>query len=89
MSSRVLYKVSFLYAGKIYELYARRVSSGQLWGFTEIADLVFDASDGSPISSFRHYMPSFVLVDKTGLVVVTSGDAGVFVWSHDILNNVT
>ncbi len=46
MSSRVLYKVSFLYAGKIYELYARRVSSGQLWGFTEIADLVFDASDG-------------------------------------------
>ncbi|MBZ4040034.1 DUF1820 family protein [Novilysobacter selenitireducens] len=33
--SKPLYKVTFLNAGKVYELYARRVSSGALWGFTE------------------------------------------------------
>ena len=41
-----LYKVTFLNAGKVYELYARRVSSGALWGFTEVADLVFDVHEG-------------------------------------------
>ncbi len=46
MSTAVLYKVSFHSAGKLYELYARKVTSSALWGFTEIADLVFDNSDG-------------------------------------------
>ena len=46
MNQRVLYKVTFLNAGKIYELYARRVTSGSLWGFTEVSDLVFDVHDG-------------------------------------------
>ncbi|HLS83503.1 MAG TPA: DUF1820 family protein [Arenimonas sp.] len=46
MNSRVLYKVTFLNAGKVYELYARRVSASQLWGFTEVADLVFDVNEG-------------------------------------------
>lgn len=46
MNSRVLYKVTFLNAGKVYELYARRVSASSLWGFTEVADLVFDVNEG-------------------------------------------
>ena len=46
MNTRVLYKVTFLNAGKVYELYARRVGASALWGFTEIADLVFDVGDG-------------------------------------------
>jgi hypothetical protein len=41
-----LYKIVFLNAGKIYELYARKVGVGTLWGFTEVSDLVFDARDG-------------------------------------------
>ena len=44
--SRPLYKVTFLNHGKIYELYARQVSSGSLWGFTEVGELVFDVHDG-------------------------------------------
>ena len=44
--AKTLYKVTFFNAGKVYELYARRVSSGALWGFTEIAELVFDVHDG-------------------------------------------
>ena len=44
--SKPLYKVTFLNAGRIYELYARRVASGALWGFTEVAELVFDVHAG-------------------------------------------
>ena len=44
--SKSLYKVTFLNHGKVYELYARRVDSGRLWGFVEVADLVFDVHDG-------------------------------------------
>ncbi len=44
--SRALHKVTFLNHGRIYEIYAQRVSSGSLWGFTEVADLVFDVHDG-------------------------------------------
>lgn len=44
MSSSRLYKLTFLNAGKIYELYARRVVSSALWGFTEVADLQFEES---------------------------------------------
>jgi hypothetical protein len=46
MASKPLYKITFFNAGKIYELYARRVMSGALWGFTEVADLVFDLKEG-------------------------------------------
>jgi hypothetical protein len=45
MSARSLYKVTFLNAGKIYELYARQVASSPLWGFTEVAELVWDSGD--------------------------------------------
>ena len=41
-----LYKITFLNAGKVYELYARRVGSGALWGFVEVAELVFDVHEG-------------------------------------------
>lgn len=41
-----LYKITFFNAGKIYELYARRIISGELWGFTEISELVFDVNEG-------------------------------------------
>ncbi|MDR0184059.1 DUF1820 family protein [Lysobacter arvi] len=44
--SKPLYKVTFLNAGKVYELYARNVTSGALWGFTEVSELVFDVHDG-------------------------------------------
>lgn len=45
MPKKSLYKVTFLHLGKSYELYARRVGSSHLWGFTEVAELVFDSSD--------------------------------------------
>jgi hypothetical protein len=42
MRNQKLYKVTFLHLGKCYELYARHVASSNLWGFTEVGDLVFE-----------------------------------------------
>lgn len=36
-----LYKVIFVNQGKVYEVYARSVSQGNLYGFIEIEELVF------------------------------------------------
>jgi hypothetical protein len=44
--AKTLYKVTFLSAGKVYELYARQVAASSLWGFTEVGELVFEVHDG-------------------------------------------
>lgn len=46
MPTRKLYKITFLSAGRIYELYARNVASSELWGFTEVSEIAFDINEG-------------------------------------------
>ena len=46
MTETELYKVVFLNSGKVYELYARGVTTSGLWGFVEVSGLVFDTTDG-------------------------------------------
>lgn len=41
MSAQPIYKVLFVNQGKVYEVYARRVSHGALFGFIEVEKLVF------------------------------------------------
>lgn len=41
MSARRLYKISFVNQGKVYEIYARSVAQGGLFGFIEVEKLVF------------------------------------------------
>ena len=41
MATRKLYKIVFHNQGKVYELYARKVSHGGLFGFVEVEELVF------------------------------------------------
>jgi hypothetical protein len=36
-----LYKVIFVNQGKVYEMYARHVSQGNLFGFIEVEEIVF------------------------------------------------
>ncbi|HMB72854.1 MAG TPA: DUF1820 family protein [Gammaproteobacteria bacterium] len=43
MPAKPLYKVMFLNQGKVYEIYARNVSHGSLFGFIEVEELVFGA----------------------------------------------
>ena len=38
-----LYKVQFLNQGQVYEVYAKRVGQGEIFGFVEIEGLVFGA----------------------------------------------
>lgn len=39
-----VFRVSFLNQGKVYEVYAKRVQQGELYGFVEILELVFEES---------------------------------------------
>lgn len=41
MTTRHLYRIVFLNQGKIYEIYARSIAHGDLFGFVEVQDLVF------------------------------------------------
>ena len=41
MPDERLYKVSFFNQGQVYEVYARQVSQGGLYGFIEVEELVF------------------------------------------------
>jgi len=41
MSAKRLYRVVFLSQGQVYEVYARKVGHGALFGFVEIEELVF------------------------------------------------
>jgi hypothetical protein len=41
MKTKLLYKVVFHNEGKVYEIYARQVAQGGLYGFIEVADIVF------------------------------------------------
>jgi hypothetical protein len=41
MSDKTLYKVIFMSQGQVYEIYARSVTHGGLFGFVEVEKLVF------------------------------------------------
>lgn len=37
-----VFRVTFLNQGKVYEVYAKRVRQGELYGFVEVEELVFE-----------------------------------------------
>lgn len=41
MAAKTLYKVTFMNQGKVYEIYARSVGHGALFGFVEVEQIVF------------------------------------------------
>ena len=43
MSKKSLYKIIFLNQGKVYEIFARSISQGSMFGFIEVAQIVFGA----------------------------------------------
>jgi hypothetical protein len=40
-TAKRIYKLTFFNAGKVYEIYAREVSQGALFGFVEVSGLLF------------------------------------------------
>jgi hypothetical protein len=41
MAASHIFKIMFVNQGKVYEIYARKVSHGSLFGFIEVEELVF------------------------------------------------
>ena len=78
MSNKTLYKIQFVSQGQVYEVYAREVSHGGLFGFIEVEELVFgertsvvvDPSEERIKSEFenvkRTYLPmhSIIRIDE-------------------------
>ncbi len=74
MAARHLYKIIFFSQGKVYEIYARSISQGSLFGFIEVEELVFgerttvvvDPSEEKIKSEFesvkRTYIPMHAVV---------------------------
>jgi hypothetical protein len=46
MSSKHLYRVVFMSQGQVYEVYAREVGHGSMFGFIEVEQLVFGERSG-------------------------------------------
>ncbi|MFM2486917.1 DUF1820 family protein [Celerinatantimonas yamalensis] len=44
MSTVSVYRIQFVSNGKYYELYAKNVSQGSLFGFIEVSDFVFNSN---------------------------------------------
>ncbi len=78
MAEKTLFKITFASQGQIYEIYARSVGHGALFGFVEVEELVFgerssvvvDPSEEKIKSEFkgvkRTYLPmhSIVRIDE-------------------------
>ncbi len=41
MTAQLLYRIIFMNQGKIYEIYARSIAHGDLFGFLEVEELIF------------------------------------------------
>ncbi|MEJ2129130.1 MAG: DUF1820 family protein [Woeseiaceae bacterium] len=78
MSTKTLYRVVFMSQGQVYEIYAREVGHGAMFGFIEVEQLVFgertslvvDPSEEKIKSEFenvkRTYLPmhSIIRIDE-------------------------
>jgi hypothetical protein len=78
MSKKKLYRIAFMSQGQVYEIYAREVGHGTLFGFVEVEQLVFgertsvvvDPSEEKIKSEFEHvkrtYLPmhSIIRIDE-------------------------
>lgn len=68
MAEKTLYRITFVNQGKLYELYARQVFQGDLYGFVGIEELVFGSADQLVVDpgeerlkdEFAHVVRSFI-----------------------------
>ena len=61
-----IYRIAFLNHGKVYEIYARSVSQGGLFGFVEVDGLLFGERSGVVVDPSEEKLKSeFAGVDRT------------------------
>lgn len=80
MAERCIYKVIFINQGQVYEIYAKQISQGALFGFVEVEEILFgeksqvvvDPSEEHLKHEFdgvkRSYLPmhAIVRIDEVG-----------------------
>ena len=74
MSNKTLYKIQFVSQGQVYEVYAREVSHGGLFGFVEVEELVFGERTSVVVD------PSIIRIDeveKQGPSKITKAEGNV------------
>ncbi len=65
MSKQPVYRVIFVNQGKVYELFAREVSQGGLFGFVEVAGLLFGERSAVVVDPSEERLKSeFACVDR-------------------------
>ena len=61
-----LYRIAFLNQGQVYEIYARSVSQGSLFGFIEVEDIVFGERSGVVVDPSEERLKSeFEYVERS------------------------
>ncbi len=66
MAKKHVYRVLFHNQGKIYELYARSVSQGELYGFVELGEIIFGERSGVLVDpSEERLKAEFAAVKRT------------------------
>ena len=68
MPASHIYKVMFVNQGKIYEVYARKVSHGNLFGFIEIEELVFGERSTVVLDPTGNPVKAKLLSGQSGLL---------------------
>ena len=48
MATSHIFRIMFVNQGKVYEVYARKVSHGELFGFIEVEELLFQKAQPKP-----------------------------------------
>ena len=54
MASSHIFKVIFLNQGKVFEIYARKVGHGAMFGFIEVEELIFGERSSVVVLSLIH-----------------------------------
>ena len=87
MSKQKLYRLVFMSQGQVYEIYARHVAHGAMFGFIEVEQLVFgertsivvDPSEERIKSEFEHvtrtYLPMHSIIRIDDCLLYTSDAA--------------
>jgi hypothetical protein len=92
MAASHIFKVLFVNQGKVYEIYARKVSHGSLFGFIEVEELVFgerstvvvDPTEEKIKAEFnevkRTYLPmhSVLRIDEVKIVALEGSNVSQF-----------
>jgi hypothetical protein len=72
MASKRLYKIIFVSQGKVYEIYARNIGHGALFGFIEVEKLVFGERSSVVVDPSEEKIKSeFAGVERTYLPMHT------------------